>query len=254
MLMKIITSLLLCFFLLSETLPARGQESTGRAIYSMAILDNERVNDYLTMLGFTVETYKVAEGVRLFLDFDRQGAVFYQDEINAMSGRNQRMINAFTGVPAQISWWQDSTNAYRLSKRSPPFQHEDYIIKYGLLKDETHNGWTIMDESKEIGGYVCYKAIRTNIRYAPQSGEKFIFPIEAWFCPELPFPYGPKQYGGLPGLIMELQDENMHFGLVELSFVEDIERKSIPSLKQLTTQEQTNLIYENRKAFEQNRN
>ncbi|WP_456378499.1 GLPGLI family protein, partial [Lutibacter sp.] len=36
------------------------------------------------------------------------------------------------------------------------------------------------------------------------SGEKQI-PVIAWFAPEIPYPFGPAGYLGLPGLVLEVE-------------------------------------------------
>lgn len=59
-------------------------------------------------------------------------------------------------------------------------------------------GWQIMQEKKKIEGYECFKAISKPFR-----GRTYI----AWFCPEIPIPDGPWKLCGLPGLILEAQDE-----------------------------------------------
>lgn len=56
--------------------------------------------------------------------------------------------------------------------------------------------WEISDESKEIIGYQCFKAI------ADYRGRKWT----AWFAPEIPVQEGPWKLGGLPGLILEAYD------------------------------------------------
>jgi GLPGLI family protein len=56
--------------------------------------------------------------------------------------------------------------------------------------------WKISPETKEIKGYLCQKAT-TEFR-----GRSY----EAWFCPKMPYPYGPWKLGGLPGLILEASD------------------------------------------------
>ncbi|WP_051633095.1 GLPGLI family protein [Thermonema rossianum] len=53
------------------------------------------------------------------------------------------------------------------------------------------------NETKEILGFKCYKA-EGDFR-----GRHYI----VWYCPDLPYPYGPWKLHGLPGLILEAHDD-----------------------------------------------
>ena len=89
-----------------------------------------------------------------------------------------------------------------------------------FLKKEKKNDWVLQNETKEINGFFCYKASSTNkIVY----GEKvFNHPVTAWYCPTLPYNFGPNGYSGLPGLILELQVRNVVYGAskIELNSTE----------------------------------
>jgi len=54
--------------------------------------------------------------------------------------------------------------------------------------------WKVCSESKEIMGLKCYRATLNGT-------------ITAWFYPEIPVGDGPDVYAGLPGLILDLEDE-----------------------------------------------
>lgn len=60
--------------------------------------------------------------------------------------------------------------------------------------------WTITDKKKKIGEYNCRLAL------SKSKGVK----IEAWFTEEIPVPAGPAEYGGLPGLIIEVKKGIKH--------------------------------------------
>ena len=85
-----------------------------------------------------------------------------------------------------------------------------YQSKYGILKPNSSQvttftlvekkpvmNWKITKESQKILGYACYKAT-TKFR-----GRDYI----AWFTPDIPYNFGPWKLGGLPGLILKVEND-----------------------------------------------
>ncbi|NBA85400.1 GLPGLI family protein [Emticicia sp. CRIBPO] len=56
--------------------------------------------------------------------------------------------------------------------------------------------WKVLNELKDIGGYMCMKATT----YDDVKKQN----VTAWFCADIPVSIGPEQYTGLPGLILEI--------------------------------------------------
>lgn len=61
--------------------------------------------------------------------------------------------------------------------------------------------WTETGRTKEIHGLTCKEAI------CSFRGRDYV----AYYSPDIPLRYGPDVFGGLPGLIMELQDGNSEY-------------------------------------------
>ena len=59
--------------------------------------------------------------------------------------------------------------------------------------------WTIQADEKTILGYTCQRVLGKAC-----DGQEITV---VWFTPDIPLPNGPKQYeyGGMPGLILEVQ-------------------------------------------------
>lgn len=61
--------------------------------------------------------------------------------------------------------------------------------------------WIITSERDSLLGYQCIKA---TTKYG---GRSYI----AWFAPDIPVPYGPWKFNGLPGLILVIRDTEKNF-------------------------------------------
>lgn len=70
-----------------------------------------------------------------------------------------------------------------------------------MIEDETWNPqWKILNDMREIAGHICMNAQWTDTI----KGQKII----AWFALDIPVSSGPERFGGLPGLILEVNINN----------------------------------------------
>jgi GLPGLI family protein len=107
--------------------------------------------------------------------------------------------------------------ALRLAK-SYTNSNDEYYFNITSNKNIENNekiNWTITNESKKIDSLLCYKA--TTIRESKIKNETKFTTIEAWFCPSISIPYGPKGYHGLPGLIVEIIDDKTSMIIEKIS-------------------------------------
>jgi GLPGLI family protein len=66
-----------------------------------------------------------------------------------------------------------------------------------IVDDTLHTPtWKILNQIKEVAGYICMKAETVDT----VKNQK----ITAWFAQDIPVMAGPERYFGLPGLILEL--------------------------------------------------
>ncbi len=98
---------------------------------------------------------------------------------------------------------------------------EQKTYKFGNILKNTNTQymtWEITNEKKFISGYECIKAKFTYIQ--KWRGKRFPWHVEAWFAPDLPYSFGPIRYQGLPGLILELSEENRGFIVEKIEFLD----------------------------------
>jgi GLPGLI family protein len=78
--------------------------------------------------------------------------------------------------------------------------------------------WELVEGEKKILGYTCKKAIQVD-----SSKNKRI----VWYTEEIPYSYGPKNYFGLPGLILKMERLNDVFEATKI----EINPKNIDIIK-----------------------
>ncbi len=98
--------------------------------------------------------------------------------------------------------------------------YKDWLVEYKF--DDIK--WEITDETKEIQGYTCKKATAIYRSIGIPKGE-----VVAWFAPKIPFSFGPSGYGGLPGLILEVEHFFFKIYAADISFSAKKQRIKAPT-------------------------
>lgn len=72
------------------------------------------------------------------------------------------------------------------------------VPHYQYSEDIPAQEWELRDDTATIAGYLCQNA---TCRFRGRN-------YEAWFAPEIPVSNGPWKFGGLPGMILKVGDED----------------------------------------------
>lgn len=155
------------------------------------------------------------------LDFNSNSSYFEEEEVLEAGGRQGGGFNwmQFVGGPDGGSLHKDLQSKIYTNKK-------ELFGKIFLVKDSIiPSKWVMTGETKQIGIYNAYKATITKEveerefnfgRRPTRGGESESEPeapkmrevvMSAWFTPEIPVSTGPAMYGGLPGLILEINDD-----------------------------------------------
>lgn len=144
--------------------------------------------------------------LRFDLEIDNKNITFKTQDIIFHNERALRLAKSYTN--SNDEYYFNITSNKNILKKY--FLNQVFYIE----NNETIN-WTITNESKKIDSLLCYKA--TTIRESKIKNETKFTTIEAWFCPSISIPYGPKGYHGLPGLIVEIIDDKTSMILEKIS-------------------------------------
>ncbi|MEZ4803262.1 MAG: GLPGLI family protein [Gelidibacter sp.] len=141
------------------------------------------------------------------LKFNQQESIYRQNEqLEAPSPANSSGIKIVVAQSSDIMYKNIKENRYT--------NETEMLGKQFLIKDTlTNRQWKLVNETKNIGVYTCYKATFTEdvkTQTIRDDGEIESITKErtttAWYTPQIPISNGPEDFYGLPGLILEIND------------------------------------------------
>ena len=153
--------------------------------------------------------YEASSRKQHVLEFTKNKSLFTEKkEVNINPSRGMRsnpkgpalMIN-FPG-----SYYKDLIEKTYVNQKE--FFGRQFIIRNTL---KTIN-WKKENEIKTIGKYTCFKATTKSIK---ENGETT--DVVAWYTIDIPVQEGPGKYWGLPGLILEIQTEDVVFTCTKIT-------------------------------------
>lgn len=170
---------------------------SGEIIYQkQMIIDQEKVSSK-DILSKGVKDIS-SKHTYLLLFNENKSKFTFQDNMDSESSSKEKYFSKLASILC------DDYNYYydKVNNAGGVIEHWDGM----LIADTEKLDWIITNENKMIGEYLCYKATYSSKMKNYKGIEKAIL-ITAWFAPSIPISFGPKKYKGLPGLILELQDQ-----------------------------------------------
>ena len=210
------------------------------------------------------EMMKKALEKTYILDFTKEESIYKEEEKLAAPGAGGGMMAMMGNFTAG--------SQYKNIKEDLYLQEQEFFGKQFLIADSLPKlEWTLVNESKQIGQYVAFKAtaikklgdtdfqsMRRRNRNSEVEKEESTtkkdstefdimeeveipneIEIVAWYTPQIPISQGPGEFSGLPGLILEIQADRTSVlcSKIVLNPKETIEIKK-PSKGQKVTQEE----------------
>lgn len=185
---------------------ANSQELNGYVEYSLNIGDDEKLSNG-ELAGYFKQAKENTRYISFILEFNKDEMNFYSKTAE-IDGVNISFTKAFSGVNGV--YYKKINESIVLNSM------EDYVLGKIILEKDVKVDWKLLNETKKIQEFICYKAT-TTIKYNNGVGD-FQKELIAWFCPKIPYSFGPKGYGGLPGIILEFQENNITIGAKKIVF------------------------------------
>lgn len=243
--------ILLFIFLFFFLLRVGAQQISGNAFYSVFKSTDSTNNapDELWMLSAYPFVPKVASMMEFKLEFTTTNSLFTRvknKELEKLSKEDVKTTEMLIGY--RDSSWQDTAYYYNFDRDLG----KDPMNRKGLmLKTRNNFAWKIGTETKVIGEFTCYKATGNRVINFRKDGKEQTrtTPVIAWFCPEIPVPFGPIFARDLPGLIFEFQFGGTVYGLKRLDLVPKAEIASLPNKEIITKEEWNERLYKKAKEL-----
>jgi GLPGLI family protein len=218
-------------FILISTL-SFSQEFQGKASYFSKTIFNDKIKVEDSgskkeinpaMEKAFQEALKAASEKSYLLTFNKAECVYEQEQ------QLEKPKAASSGMQISISFSSSEGKKYINAKNKTSINEDEIFGKEFLIVAPIEKpNWELVDESKKIGDYSCFKAkllipvsekqkkeyeeflkkeaIKSSLFKLEEPKDKI---ITAWYTPEIPVSFGPNNYWGLPGLILEINEPEL---------------------------------------------
>ncbi|WP_143106346.1 GLPGLI family protein [Pustulibacterium marinum] len=195
--------LILVFVFLFQIVSAQNNAATVR--YKITVNKDSLKNASDVYVKSMVEH---SSPVYALLDFNKTASLYF------LEGTLSELYNAPINLAKSFG---GSTTTYYYNQESKEYLRESHLQPDPLIIKGEPIHWTILEnETKMIQGYLCVKAIRES---EPKDARlKTKSRLEAWFCPDIPFSFGPERFHGLPGLVVQCSGSVVSFQMEKITW------------------------------------
>lgn len=211
------------------------QKLANKILYEVISVDINLAEEKIANV-LIEEVLKEAKKQTFTLEFNKSRSFFYSNSNQMSLDQRGSMLNklASIGFTSSFNFYFDKVANVNY-----------YDRRNGVIIKEINSDrlWELTTENKFIDSYLCYKA---TCKYDYKSNNILkTREIVAWFAPSLQYNYGPKDFNGLPGLILELQDNKVTFLATKIEFSDKELEINLPKGKTISRAEHEKMIFSN---------
>lgn len=205
-----------------------GYCQSGKVIYSNKTYIDPNIEIKSNIKSYIKELYDKADKIKFELNFSNQKSSFRYLSNNMKDDDRDN-------VTARLVIYGENVYCDHKNKLELHVDTDNTLIKDSYIV----KGWTITNESKKIDAYLCFKAIY-KYSFINRKGKNKIAEVIAWFAPSLPYAFGPKNFYGLPGLILELTENNTTYLATKIQLSDKAIEIKFPKGKAISREEYNN--------------
>ncbi|SHM91144.1 GLPGLI family protein [Polaribacter sp. KT 15] len=157
------------------------------------------------------------------LYFNADESIFFKSKKLNLPNRKEKLLDILAGNGVYYVNLNDKKVLHQKE-----FGGELFLVQSNFFK------WTLTQDVKIIKNYKCYKAI--GVKTVENSKGIFKKKVVAWYAPSININFGPKEYTGLAGAILELNDSDLMYSVrkIDLNTKKEIKIKKPKKGKKLT--------------------
>lgn len=209
---------------------AKAQEFQGKAEYFSKRVFKEKVEKLSSETKDAIdpelekavkEAMKIASEKQYLLSFNKTECLYEQPE-----ELEKPEAPATAGISVKVLFSGEGKKYLNLKDKICIEEADIFGKEFLIVEPLEKPDWKLLNETKKIGDYNCFKAEPTvqvtekqRKEYEEFLKKEAVKPalfkmdepkdkvIMAWYTPEIPVSFGPNKYWGLPGLILEINEE-----------------------------------------------
>lgn len=236
-------------FLLFTVCLCNAQKKLGRVIYNATVEETkeykERYKNQKTSQDKLFKTIEEeGEKFNLELVFSHQNSVYqlidpmYEDSRNEYAFKMAKII------------YKAGKKYYYSVKENKIAKEVDFLEKKYLIETKHDlSDWKLLNKQEKIGKYVCNLAER-DYEYQSRKGKTKVKQI-VWYTPEIPFPFGPGEFVGFPGVVLKVKSGTIVYNakIIQLNIKERIDLKTLKKGQKISQKEFNKIAKEARQSL-----
>ncbi len=237
--------IIIVYLFISVSLFSQESFKSGEVIYNLKVTPESSFENPLKpnkFRDFQKKVNRFSEKLKYTLKFNKKSSLFYLNSDLGLD--NQEGFNKLALIlnKGDNVFFVDTKKKIMIEEK--PFFGESFLVK----SSTSDLKWKLINEKKVIGKYTCYKATVQKKNNGPSDKVAPFSTYIAWYCPDVPFNYGPFDFNSLPGLILELSIKDRTYIASIIKLKQEVIEIDQPNKGKLVTKEEFESI--GKKAFE----